>query len=162
MKEPESKPRKLDRVDRRILMHLQRNARLSNKELAQLVHLSPTPCLRRVALLEQSGVVARYRAVLDHPRLGYTVRAFITIKRTRDCDRDELWRKITAIPEILAAHVVSGEFDLLVEMIAHDMDHYSTLLLETINKLAGVYDSRTLFCVKELKTNGDVPITEIA
>ncbi len=71
----DKKRRNFDRIDRRILMHLQQNARLSNKELAQLVHLSPTPCLRRVALLEQSGVVSRYRAVLNHSQLGYTVRA---------------------------------------------------------------------------------------
>ncbi|MGH8597535.1 MAG: Lrp/AsnC family transcriptional regulator, partial [Gammaproteobacteria bacterium] len=157
---PEKKSRTLDRIDRWILTHLQHNARLSNKELALLVRLSPTPCLRRVALLEESGVIVRYRAVLDQARLGYSVRAFVSIKRTRDSDRDALWKRITTIPEIVACHVISGEFDLLVELIARDMDHYGQLLLETINKIDGVYDSRSTFCIRELKTNGHVPVNE--
>ncbi len=71
-----------------------------------------------------------------------------------------MWTKITSIPEVVACHVVSGEFDILVELLARDMDHYSDLLLESINKIDGVYDSRTMFCVRELKTDGDLPVME--
>src|SRR5262249_54949622 len=101
--------RALDQVDRRILALLQQNARLSNKDLAQKINLSPTPCLRRVSLLEDAGVLRGYRATVDAHQLGFTVRAFITIKRTRESDREAIWERISAIPEVIACHVISGE-----------------------------------------------------
>ncbi|MBI1773903.1 MAG: Lrp/AsnC family transcriptional regulator [Proteobacteria bacterium] len=156
----QARRRSLDEVDRRILTLLQQNARMSNKELAQKVELSPTPCLRRVGLLEESGVLRRYRAVIDANHLGYTIRAFVTIKRTRESDRDGIWQQIARIPEVVACHVVSGEFDLLVELVARDMNHYGQLLLETINKIDGVYDSRSTFSIRALKMDGELPVSE--
>ena len=76
--------RRIDRTDRRILSLIQADAHLSNKEVAKKVNLSPTPCLRRIGLLEQAGYIRRYKAVLDPAKLGYGIRAFLTIKRSRN------------------------------------------------------------------------------
>jgi Lrp/AsnC family transcriptional regulator, leucine-responsive regulatory protein len=152
--------RKLDRIDRRILSLIQSNARIANKELAQMVHLSPTPCLRRVGLLEQAGYIARYRAVLTPEKLGYSIRAFLTIKRTRESHRETVWQRILAIPEVVACHVVSGDFDLLVEVVARDMEHYAKLTLETIARIEGIYDLRSTLSIKALRTDGPLPVAE--
>lgn len=151
----------LDRTSRRILSHIQTNAKLTNKQLAQLVNLSPTPCLRRVGLLEQNGFVRRYKAVIEPAKLGYQLRAFLTVKRSRESDRETVWEQLIAIPEVIACHVVSGEFDLLVELVARDMEHYSVLTLEKISQIPGVYDLRSTFSIKALRTDGDIPIAEV-
>ncbi len=152
--------RVLDRTDRRILTRIQANGRLTNKQLAELVNLSPTPCLRRVNLLEQAGYIERYRAVLRPAKLGYTIRAFLTIKRTRESHRETVWQRMLAIPEVIACHVVSGDFDLLVEVVARDMEHYANLTLKTITSIDGVHDLRSTFSIQALKTDGDLPIVE--
>lgn len=158
-KDTAARERRIDRTDRKILKLLQSDGRLSNKELASKVNLSSTPCLRRVGMLEESGIVERYKAVLDAERLGFSIRAFIHITRRRELSREEVWDKLLAMPEVIACHVISGEADLLVEVVARDMKHYGEILLDQINKIEGVYDSRSVFSVKALKMNGDLPIS---
>jgi len=158
-KSKELKERSIDRTDRKILRLLQADGRISNKDLASKVNLSSTPCLRRVGLLEQSAVVQRYKAILDPERLGFTIRAFIHITRKREVSRESVWGEILAIPEVIACHVVSGDADLLVEVVARDTKHYSEILLDRINSIEGVYNLRSVFSLKPLKVDGDLPIT---
>lgn len=150
--------RRADSIDRSILQLVQADARLSNKEIATAVNLSPTPCLRRVKLLEQAGYIKRYKAVLDAASLGYSIRAFLGVKRSRSSDREAVSRQIMEIPEVLSCHVVSGEFDLMVEVVARDMDDYARIAIDTIAEMAGVYDLRSTFSIKALKTDGDLPL----
>jgi Lrp/AsnC family transcriptional regulator, leucine-responsive regulatory protein len=152
--------RRIDRTDRRILSLIQADAHLSNKEVAKKVNLSPTPCLRRIGLLEQAGYIRRYKAVLDPAKLGYGIRAFLTIKRSRESHRETVWERITVIPEVIACHVVSGEFDLLVELVARDMDHYGQLTLGNISMIEGVHDLRSTFSIAALKTDGNLPLSD--
>lgn len=152
------KTRAVDKIDRGILKRLQGNGRISNKELAKQVHLSSTPCLRRVGMLEESGVITGYKAMLDAEKLGYTVRAFVQVTRSRELNREHVWNQIRAIPEVIACHVISGEADLLLEIVARDMKHYGEILLEQLNKIEGVYDSRSLFSIKALKLHGEIPV----
>lgn len=159
---PSSKSKKtsLDRIDRKILRILQSNARIPNKELASLVNLSPTPCLRRVALLKEAGYITRFKAVLCPSSLNLGIRSFMSVKRSRDSDQEGLAQKLAAFPEVISCHIVSGEYDFLLEIIAKDMNDYSNLLLERIGKMEGVYDARSVFSIKTLKTDGDLPIRE--
>ena len=154
----DAKPKSLDKIDRRILKLLQDSGRLSNKDLSKQVNLSTTPCLRRVDILEQIGVIERYKAVLDAERLGYTVRAFVLVTRSRDVSRENVGDRILAIPEVIACHVVSAEADLLLEILARDMQHFGQIFLEQINKIEGIYDSRSVFSIKALKIDGAIPI----
>ncbi|KSV75203.1 hypothetical protein N185_17640 [Sinorhizobium sp. GW3] len=150
--------RSLDNTDRSILKRLQADGRLSNRDLAEQINLSSTPCLRRVGMLEDCGVITRYKAVLDPERLGFTVRAFVQVTRSRESSRERVWEQLCAIPEVISCHVVSGEADLLLEIVARDMQHYGDILLERLGKIDGVYDSRSLFSIKSLKLDGDLPI----
>src|SRR5262245_37618545 len=120
-KEGGAQSRRIDRMDRRILRLLQEDGRVSNKDLASKINLSSTPCLRRVGMLEKSGVIERYKAILDPERLGYTIRAFIQVTRRRELSREAVWNEVLAIPEVISCHVVSGESDLLLEVVARDM-----------------------------------------
>lgn len=156
--ETEPKPRQIDRIDRRILNLLQDSGRMSNKDLARQVNLSPTPCLRRVGMLEQAGVIKGYNAVVDPEQLGYSIRAFVQVTGSHELHRDKLWKELIAIPEVIACHVVSGDADLLLEIVARDMQHYSEIYLERISKIEGVQDSRSLFSIKALKVQGAIPV----
>jgi Lrp/AsnC family leucine-responsive transcriptional regulator len=150
--------RTLDRIDLAILRYLQADGRLSNKEIADKVNLSPTPCLRRIRQLEDSGHIVRFKAVLDRKQLEFGVHAFLGIKRNRDSDRADISEQIIGMPEVLSCHVVSGEFDLWVELVAKDMDDYARIAIETIAEIPGVYDIRSTFSIRSLKSDGNLPI----
>ena len=158
-KEAVVKPtRELDRIDLKLLDLLQKDGRLANKDLARIINLSPTPCLRRVGQLKQAGYIRGYRAILDPAMLGFTLRAFLSLKRSRDSQRDKLTEQILAIPEVQACHVVSGEYDFLVELLARDMDDYARIAIGHISELPGIYDLRSTFSIVPLKTVGNLPI----
>ena len=150
--------RELDQIDLNVLDLLQKNGRLANKDLARIIKLSPTPCLRRVGQLTQAGYIRGYRAILDPAMLGFTLRAFLSLKRSRDSQRDKLTAQILAIPEVQACHVVSGDYDFLVELLARDMDDYARIAIGHISELPGIYDLRSTFSIMPLKTVGNLPI----
>ena len=99
----------LDNLDRRILAALQRNARLSNVQLAEEVGLSPSPCLRRVRLLEDAGVIRGYHAELDRSKsgLGLTVFVGVKVERHHDASANAFRAAVIDLPEVISCHVVS-------------------------------------------------------
>ncbi len=116
----------LDRIDRHILKTLQVDGRISNRDLAERVALSPSACLKRVRRLERAGVIRRYLADLDLARIrdSVTVYAEITLKRHQVSDFAAFERALAAIPEVVAACQISGRFDFLVTFVCRDIDHY--------------------------------------
>jgi DNA-binding Lrp family transcriptional regulator len=144
--------KRVDERDIRILMALQDDARISNKDLAKQVNLTQTPCLRRVALLEKEGYIKRYKAVIDYHKLGYSIRAFVFATRKRDYNKDEVWSKVAEIPEVISCYIISGEHDMIAEVIAKDMQDYSAILMKKINGIDGIYDARSMFAMETLKT----------
>jgi|LauGreDrversion4_2_1035121.scaffolds.fasta_scaffold718888_2 Lrp/AsnC family leucine-responsive transcriptional regulator len=150
--------RELDATDLKVLDLLQKDGRLANRDLAKTIDLSPTPCLRRVSQLKEAGYILGYRAVLNPAMLGFTLRAFLSLKRSRDSDREKLTEQILAIPEVQACHVVSGEYDFLVELLARDMDDYARIAIGHISELPGIYDLRSTFSIVPLKIIGVLPI----
>ena len=148
----------LDKTNTKLVSLLQQNARISNADLAKAVHLSPTPCLRRVKELEASGVITAYRAIVDRRKLGYGVRAFIGVTRDKNFDRRKLWHHMTVFPEIVGCYVVSGEFDLLLDVVAKDLDAYSNSLLEKILSVPGVLNVRSMFILREMMSNVPLPL----
>ncbi|MEM9305187.1 MAG: Lrp/AsnC ligand binding domain-containing protein [Pseudomonadota bacterium] len=150
----------LDRIDRRILQELQRNARISNAELARRIDLSATPCQNRVRRLEREGYILRYEAVLDPHRLGAGLLVFVEIglaRTARDVFR-EFRRAVVDLPEVLDCHLVSGNFDYLIKARVRDMAAYRELLGEKILSLPGVSDSRSYVVMEELKETLAIPL----
>jgi Lrp/AsnC family transcriptional regulator, leucine-responsive regulatory protein len=147
----------LDAIDRRILGVLQRNSRLSNADLAKQVGLSPSPCLRRVRRLEKSGYIQGYRAVLNRPAVGIGVTAFarLTVEWPRAKSmRDEL----RALPQVVAAHILTGESGVLLEIVAADLAEYSTFLFETLYNVAGVRGVQSSVLLESVKESGLTPL----
>jgi Lrp/AsnC family transcriptional regulator, leucine-responsive regulatory protein len=116
----------LDRVDRRLLEVLQREGRLSNVALAERVHLSPSPCLRRMKALEEDGVIEGYRAVLDREAVGLGLTVFVEVKVEGHSEAvaSAVQEAVTAMPEVVSCHIVSGAADFLLEVVVPDLRAY--------------------------------------
>jgi Lrp/AsnC family leucine-responsive transcriptional regulator len=149
----------LDEFDHRILTALQQDARQTNQALAERVGLSPTPCLRRVKRLERDGIIDSYRAVINRKVLGFGLTIFVTVKVARHQDRDaeQFVRTVTGWPEVLACHLVSGDMDFLMEVVARDMEAYERFILKRLLKIPGVKDLRSNFAMRSYKTGGVLP-----
>lgn len=144
---------KIDATDRRLLAALQRDARLSSAELAELVSLSASPCWRRVKRLEQAGVVRGYHASIDHQMLGYAVSAFVQValEQKDTVSLQAFETSITSFEQVIACHCVSGVFDYQLTVLATDLAAFSEFARLHINGFSGVKDVCTAFVVKEVK-----------
>ncbi len=154
----------LDALDRRILAALQRDARLSNVDLAAEVGLSPSPCLRRVRLLEEAGVITAYRAILDRDAVGLGLTVFVGIKVDRhdDAHATAFREAAAALPEVISCHLVSGESDFLLQIVLKDLAAYERMLLDTLLKLPHVKDIRSNFVLNTVKSAAPLPIDQLA
>lgn len=153
----------LDAIDRRILAALQRDGRLSNVQLAEEVGLSPSPCLRRVRLLEQSGIIAGYHATLNRGLLGLGLTVFVGIKveRHHASEATDFRQAVSARPEVVSCHLVSGESDFLLQVVVPDLASYERLLLEVLLTLPGVSDIRSNFAIQTVKAQGMLPLDHL-
>ncbi|MGP9813110.1 Lrp/AsnC family transcriptional regulator [Rhodopseudomonas sp. NSM] len=159
---PRTNPAKadLDAIDLRILAELQADARIPNITLAERVGLSPSPCSRRVRLLEEAGVVAGYRALIDRAAVGLSVTAFAGIRVERH-SRDNAEAFIAAVrdmPEVIACHLVSGDADFLLEVVVPDIAAYEATVLRGLLALPTVRDIRTSFVMRSDKLDGPLPL----
>ena len=150
----------LDEFDLRILVALQRNARLTNVELADLIGLSPSPCLRRVKRLERAGVIEAYRTVLDRRALGLALTVFVELKVDRHsrANADALQDALQAIPEVVACHMVSGAADFLLEVVTADLEAYERLLNDRLLTLPMISDIRSNFALRRITSDRVLPI----
>ncbi len=149
----------MDNIDRKILLQLQRDARISNLELAEKVGLSPTPCARRVKRLEDEGYITAYRAELSREKLGLNLSALISISMDRHTpDRFENFeREVSAMPEIVACNLVTGQSaDYLLTALVADMTHYEKFLLGKLTKIDGVTGVHSSFVLREVPVAGSV------
>jgi Lrp/AsnC family transcriptional regulator, leucine-responsive regulatory protein len=150
----------LDRYDIAILRELQREARLSNTELASRIGLSTAPTWRRVKWLEEQGYILGYRADIDRQRIGLGVLAFVRI----DADRNtasaagELEAALSRIPEVITCHYISGSGTFELQVLATDLDAFSRLALQTLLKLPHVKDVHTRFSLGEVKAGAALPL----
>ena len=161
---PKEENMALDRVDRRLLEVLQREGRLSNVALAERVHLSPSPCLRRLKALEHDGVIEGYRAVLDREAVGLGLTVFVELKVEGHSDKlaEAVQEAVTAMPEVVSCHIVSGAADFLLEVVVPDLRAYERFLLGSLLKLPSVSDVRSNFAIRTVKAPGPLPLGHLA
>lgn len=154
----------LDAIDRRIIAALQADGRLSNHQLANVIGLSPSPCLRRVKRLESEGYIESYRAVLQRDRIGLGFTAFVTVKIEGHADlrADELQDAIVAMPEVVACHMVSGDSDYLLEVVVPDRESYQAFLVEKLLDLPIIKEVRSNIAIQPLKTAAPLPLAHLA
>lgn len=152
---------KIDQIDKQILHHLQKNARINNLDLAQRVNLSPTPCARRVKQLEQAGVIKRYVTELDPEILGLTLTVLTSVTMERHtADRFEKFEKeITLLPEVMECYIVTGQAsDFLIKVLVRDMRHYEEFLLSRLTKIEGVSGVHSSFVLRQPINKTQLPI----
>jgi Lrp/AsnC family transcriptional regulator, leucine-responsive regulatory protein len=150
----------MDALDRQMLTILQRDGRISNAALAEHLHLSPSPCLRRLRALERDGVIAGYRAELDRVKLGLGLTVFVEVKVEGHSDRtaEAISQALRAAPEVVAAHIVSGSADFLLEVVVTDLAAYERLLFGTLLRLPNVTDVRSNFALRAVKARAPLPV----
>jgi len=151
----------LDRYDQRILEVLQQEGRISNQELADRIGLSPSPCLRRVRTLEESGLVTGYRALLDAKKLGFSLMALIHISMDRHTPERfaNFEARIGELPEVLECLLITGQdADYQLKVVVRDMDAYQELLLDRITRIDGVSGVHSSFVLRRVVDKTALPV----
>lgn len=150
----------IDIIDCRILALLQEEGRISNLELAERIALSPSACLRRVKMLEEQGIVERYRACLNRELLGFEMEAFVQVSmRNEQTQWHECFAEaLREWPEVVGAFVVTGESHYLLRVLAHNLKHYSDFVLNRLYKAPGVMDIRSNIVLQTLKDEAGAPV----
>jgi len=147
------RPVSLDAIDRVILGELQHDGRLTNVELAQRVHLSPSACLRRVKALEDAGVIAQYVALLNPKAVGrhgtsYTI---INLDSTQPQRLEDFERAVRDTPEILDCFYVAGSNDYLVRFAYRDAEDLERFHADVLSRLPGVLRSNSMLVLRTVK-----------
>ena len=151
----------IDRFDRQILQVLQKNGRISNQDLADLIGLSPSPCLRRLRALEEAGLITGYRAMVNAKLLGYTLMALIYISMDKHTPErfENFEQKIREISEVLECLLVTGQdADYQIKVVVQDMDAFQDLLLNRITRIQGVTGVHSSFVLRRVVDKTALPV----
>lgn len=150
----------LDDIDRLILRELQSDGRLSNQDLADRVGLSPSPCLRRVRMLEAAGVIAGYRAVVAPKAVDLAITAFVRLRLAshEGSTVDAVEARLREIPHIVEAHLLAGDWDYLVRIVTPSFEDYERLLREHVRAIPSLAAIDTTFAFAETKPVSPLPI----
>lgn len=145
----------LDETDLQILRTLQKNAKLTTKELADAVHLTPTPVFERQKRLERKGYIRKYVAVLDAERLGQGLLVFCKVKLSQINHEmaDSFTRRIMRIPEVTECYNTSGSYDYLLKVRVSDMKQYQEFLLNKLGDIANISSIESMFIMSEVKNS---------
>jgi Lrp/AsnC family transcriptional regulator of ectoine degradation len=155
---------RLDAIDLRMLAALQARGPLTKTELAEAVHLSPTPCWARLKRLEQAGLIRGYHALIDLDRLGpsTTVLVEVTLKQHRYEDFQHFEAAIRRTDEVVACWATGGGIDYLLEIVTPDIDAYQRLIDRLLLNEIGIDRYFTYVVTRRVKHVPQVPVALIA
>ncbi len=150
----------LDATDLRILRALQDDGSLSNVQLAQRVHLSPSPCLARVKALQAAGVIERYVALVSAASLGLGLNVFISISLTNQRKQAlaEFERRIAEHDEVMECYLMTGDSDYLIRVAVADMAALEKFILEQLTPIPGIEKIRSSFALKQVRYKTALPL----
>jgi len=142
----------MDKIDCRIVASLQNDGRLSNADLANEVGLSASPCLRRVKLLEERGVITGYTANINRESVGLSLTVFVEVTVARHSRKNAILveQKLADIPGLVACHMVSGDADFLIELVVSDLKTYEHVLTEYILVIVDIAQVRSNFSLRQI------------
>jgi DNA-binding Lrp family transcriptional regulator len=154
---------KLDRIDIRILHELQHNGRLTNVELSDLVHLSPSPCLVRVKRLQQLGYISGYSAQIDLAKLGPTVTIFteVTLSNHRQNDFSRFQQAIEKIEQAIECHLMSGGYDYLIKFVTATIGDYQELMEGLLGADIGIDKYFSFVVMKSSFVKHHLPLNDL-
>lgn len=150
----------LDRIDRQILMLLQADGRISNADVAERVHLSPSACLRRVKRLEDEGLIEGYRMLVSQQAIGKPTNVFveISLKNQNDGMLDAFERAVAQCPEIMECYLMAGDADYVVRVIAADVADFERIHRTYLSRLPGVARLRSSFALRTICRKTALPL----
>lgn len=151
----------IDQTDRRILKALQRDGRMSNVELANEVGLSPSPCLRRVRLLEESGVIDRYVAVLNGPKVGLGLTVFVRVwfKTQDSVITQQFAETVRNFPEVMECYLTTGECDAIMRVVTADLHAYWRFQADYLTRIPSVASVKTDVPMETIKRSHELPLS---
>jgi len=151
----------LDAIDVRILRALQEDGRMTIQDLAAKAGLTPSPCLRRVRMLEEAGVISGYVAVLDQGKVGLAVSVFVSIRleRQREDELERFSKAIALWPEVLECYLMTGQRDYLMRVVVADLPAYERFLKEKLTRLTCVASIESSFALGQVKHTQILPLT---
>ena len=150
----------LDEIDRRILRALQRNGRMSNADLSEEVHLSPSACHRRVQRMEKEGYIKNYVAMLDARKLQVPTTVFVEITLQGQADEvlDAFERSVARIPDVLECHLMAGSADYLLKVVAEDTEDFARIHRQYLARLPGVGQMQSSFALRTVFKTTALPV----
>lgn len=150
----------LDMIDRKILRRLQTDGKISVGDLAAKVGLSPSPCARRVRILEKAGIIKGYAAIVDQKRVGLPVNAFASIKleRQREEDLDRFEETVSRWPEVLDCYLMTGQRDYLMRIVAADLEAYERFIKDRLTRIDNIASIETSFALGQVKRSSVLPL----
>ncbi len=153
---------KLDRIDRHILRDLQSDGRMTNVELAKRAGISAPPCLRRVRALEQAGFIRGYHAEINPEMLGFGVTVFAMVGLSTQAEPDlEAFEALAGDwPEVRECHMLAGENDFLLKIVAEDWEAYQVFLTTRLTAAPNVNHVKSSLAIRASKMLAGVPIAE--
>jgi Lrp/AsnC family leucine-responsive transcriptional regulator len=151
----------LDAIDRKIIAALQANGRMTAQELSTLVGLSPSPCARRVRMLEEASIIKGYVAVVDQAKVGLPISAFASIRLSRqhEDDLDKFAQAVAGWPEVVDCYLMTGRQDYLMRIVVRDLEAYERFLKEKLTRLHGVASIETSFALGQVKRSEHLPLS---
>ena len=151
----------LDAIDRQILGNLQNDARMRNVELAAKVGLSPSPCLRRVGNLEETGVIRGYATLVDAEAVGLPVSVFVSVTLEKQIEKtlEKFEKEIRARPEVMECYLMTGDADYLLRVVTADLGAYERFLIEHLTRIPGVASIKSSFALKQVAYRTALPIS---
>ena len=153
---------KLDSVDRQILHDLQDRGRMTNVDLARNAGISAPPCLRRVRALEDVGIIKGYHADIDSDALGYSVKvfAFVGLISQAETDLQDFEMMVSTWPQVRECHMLMGETDFLLKIVAHDWDDFQKFLTSHLTPAKNVSHVKPALSIRSAKQLVGVPINQ--
>ena len=150
----------LDDEERRLLRELQTDGRMSNVELARRTHMSESPCLRRTRALEEAGVITGYRALVDARKTGFGVSAYVLVNLDQRAETDarSFFDAMTAEPRIQECVAVTGSSDLILKVVARDIEDLADLTMTGILRHPSVKDIASCIVLKKIKEDQGIPV----
>jgi len=147
-------------ADIRILRQLQKSGRMTNQELAEKASMAASPCWRRMKQLEENGVITGYQANIDRKKIGLGLLAFISVKIDSHGEEDaqRFEQQVGALPPVIACYAIAGDADFLLQVVAKDLDSFSSFAMEVVRRLPGIKEMQTSFVLREVKPLDALPL----
>ncbi|GGE79203.1 Lrp/AsnC family transcriptional regulator [Sphingomonas prati] len=150
----------LDSIDRTILTSLQAEGRITNVDLARRAGLTAPPCLRRVRALEEAGIVEGYHAKLNAASLGYGIMVFALVSLRSQAEEDlrAFEAHMVALPQVRECHMLNGEIDFIVKIVAHDLQAFQLFLTSELTTAPHVASVKTSLTIRTAKDESGIPV----